>query len=303
MGSSDETGQDPPPPFDLRRPASQSVPFIFASPHSGAYYPPDFVAAAALDPLALRRSEDAFVNRLFGAAPDCGAPLLAATYPRVYVDLNREPYELDPAMFSGPLPEFVNTNSARVSVGLGTLARVVANGAAIYRGKIAFAEARARVERIYVPYHTALRRLIAQTQGAFGCAVLVDCHSMPSTGGPFDHDSGRRRGEIVLGNRFGTSCAGVIVDVAEKTMRGLGYRVRRNEPYAGGFVTQNYGRPGNGVHALQIEINRSLYMDEAAIEPGPGFDRLVQNIGQLIRALAEIDGEALRPAAYGEAAQ
>ncbi len=302
MGSYDETGQDPPPPFDLRRPASQSVPFIYASPHSGAYYPPDFVAAAALDPLALRRSEDAFVNRLFGAAPDCGAPLLAATYPRVYVDLNREPYELDPAMFSGPLPEFVNTNSARVSVGLGTLARVVANGAAIYRGKIAFAEARARVERIYVPYHTALRRLIAQTQGAFGCAVLVDCHSMPSTGGLFDRDSGRRRGEIVLGDRFGTSCAGVIVDVAEKTMRGLGYRVRRNEPYAGGFVTQNYGRPGNGVHALQIEINRSLYMDEAAIDPGSGFDRLAQNLGQLIRALAEIDGEALRPAAYGEAA-
>jgi N-formylglutamate amidohydrolase len=303
MGSSDETSQDPPPPFDLRRPASQSLPFIYASPHSGAYYPPDFVAAAALDPLALRRSEDAFVNRLFGAAPDCGAPLLAATYPRVYVDLNREPYELDPAMFSGPLPEFVNTNSARVSVGLGTLARVVANGAAIYRGKIAFAEARARVERIYVPYHTALRRLIAQGQGAFGCAVLVDCHSMPSTGGPFDRDSGRRRGEIVLGDRFGTSCAGVIVDVAEKTMRGLGYRVRRNEPYAGGFVTQNYGRPGNGVHALQIEINRSLYMDEAAIEPGPGFDRLAQNLGQLIRALAEIDVKALRPAAHGEAAQ
>jgi len=303
MGSFDETGHDPPPPFDLRRPASQSVPFIYASPHSGTYYPPDFVAAAALDPLGLRRSEDAFVNRLFGAAFDCGAPLLAATYPRVYVDLNREPYELDPAMFSGPLPEFVNTNSARVSVGLGTLARVVANGAAIYRGKIAFAEARARVERIYVPYHTALRRLIAQTQGAFGCAVLVDCHSMPSTGGPFDRDSGRRRGEIILGDRFGTSCAGVIVDVAEKTMRGLGYRVRRNEPYAGGFVTQNYGRPGNGVHALQIEINRSLYMDEAAIEPGPGFDRLAQNLGQLIRALAEIDGEALRPAAYGEAAQ
>ncbi len=303
MGSPAETGRDTPPPFELRAPARQSIPFIYASPHSGAHYPPDFVAASALDPLALRRSEDAFVDRLFGAAPDCGAPLLAATYPRVYVDLNREPYELDPEMFTEPLPEFVNANSARVSVGLGTIARVVANGAAIYRDKITFADARSRVEGIYVPYHAALRRLIAGTQSAFGCAVLVDCHSMPSTGGPFDRDSGRRRGEIVLGDRFGTSCSGVIIDTAESTLRGLGYRIARNEPYAGGFVTQNYGRPGNCVHTLQIEINRSLYMDEAAIEPGPGFARLAENLGVLVRALAAIDSDLLRPAAYGLAAQ
>ena len=303
MGSPAETGRTTPPPFELRSPARQGIPFIYASPHSGAHYPADFVAAAALDPLSLRRSEDGFVDRLFGAAPACGAPLLAATYPRVYVDLNREPYELDPEMFAEPLPEFVNTNSARVSVGLGTIARVVANGAAIYRDKITFAEVRSRIDRIYVPYHTALRGLIAETQGAFGCAVLVDCHSMPSTGGPFDRDSGRRRGEIVLGDRFGTSCAGIIVDVAEKTLRGLGYRVVRNEPYAGGFVTQHYGRPGNGVHTLQLEINRSLYMDEAAIEPGPGFDRLTENLSALMRALATIDVNLLRPPAYSEAAQ
>ena len=303
MVSSDTTGRDTPPPYELRQPARQSVPFIYASPHSGATYPPGFVAAAALDPMALRRSEDAFVDRLFGAAPGLGAPLLAATYPRVYVDLNREPYELDPEMFAEALPEFVNTNSARVSVGLGTIARVVANGAAIYTGPITFADVRTRIERIYVPYHRTLRRLIAETQGAFGCAVLVDCHSMPSTGGPFDRDASHRRGEIVLGDRFGTSCAGVIVDVAENTLRRLGYRVVRNEPYAGGFITQNYGRPGNGVHTLQIEINRSLYMDEAAIKPGPGFDRLAENLGELVGALAAIDRDLLTPTAFGEAAQ
>ena len=297
MRTSDDQAQDlAPPAFDVLAPRRQTVPFVFASPHSGDYYPPEFVAEAGLEPLALRRSEDSFVDELFATAPNHGAPLLRAVYPRVYLDPNREPYELDPAMFADPLPDYVNTNSARVSVGLGTVARVVANGANIYRRKLRFAEARRRVERIYVPYHGALKRLLADTEATFGCAVLVDCHSMPSTGGPMDHDSGRPRGELVLGDRFGTSCAPLIVDVAEGVLLDLGYQVTRNDPYAGGFVTQHYGRPGNGVHALQIEINRSLYMDEKRIVPAPSMAKLSRDLDTLVGALAAIDVERLIPA-------
>ncbi len=294
--SDDQVQEEARPAYDVLAPAKQTVPFVYASPHSGAHYPADFVADAGLDSLALRRSEDSFVDELFGAAPRRGAPLLRALYPRVYLDPNREPYELDPEMFSDALPEYVNTNSARVSVGLGTVARVVANGADIYKRKLTFAEARRRVERIYVPYHGALKRLLADTEAAFGCAVLVDCHSMPSTGGPMDHDSGRPRGELVLGDRFGTSCAPAIVDLAESVLSDLGYRVTRNDPYAGGFVTQHYGRPGNGVHTLQIEINRILYMDEKRIRPAPGMVRLKRDLDTLIGALGAIDPAHLIPA-------
>ncbi|MCH8182515.1 MAG: N-formylglutamate amidohydrolase [Proteobacteria bacterium] len=297
MRSSDDQAQGlAPPAFDVLAPRQQTVPFVYASPHSGDYYPPAFIAEANLGPLALRRSEDSFVDELFASAPRHGAPLLRAIYPRVYLDPNREPYELDPGMFADSLPDYVNTNSARVSVGLGTVARVVANGANIYRRKLLFAEARQRIERIYVPYHGALKRLLADTEAAFGCAVLVDCHSMPSTGGPMDRDSGRPRGDLVLGDRFGTSCAPVIVDLAERVLLELGYRVTRNDPYAGGFVTQHYGRPGNGVHTLQIEINRSLYMDEKRIQPTPGMAKLSRDLDTLIGALAAVDVGRLIPA-------
>ena len=294
--SNDQAQGLAPPAYDVLAPRQQTVPFVYASPHSGDYYPPEFIAEACLEPLALRRSEDSFVDELFASAPRHGAPLLRAIYPRVYLDPNREPYELDPGMFADALPDYVNTNSARVSVGLGTVARVVANGANIYRRKLLFAEARRRIERIYVPYHGALKRLLADTEAAFGCAVLVDCHSMPSTGGPMDHDSGRPRGELVLGDRFGTSCAPVIVDLAERVLLDLGYRVARNDPYAGGFVTQHYGRPGNGVHTLQIEINRSLYMDEKRIQPTPRMAKLSRDLDTLIDALAAVDIGRLIPA-------
>ena len=208
-------------------------------------------------------------------------------------------------MFAEPLPEFVNTNSARVSVGLGTIARVVANGAAIYRDKITFAEVRSRIDRIYVPYHTALRGLIAETQGAFGCAVLVDCHSMPSTGGPFDRDSGRRRGEIVLGDRFGTSCAGIIVDVAEKTLRGprpiawCAKRTLRRGLCHPALRTA----PATASIPCSSKLIAASIWTKPAIEPGPGFDRLTENLSALMRALATIDVNLLRPPAYSEAAQ
>ena len=294
-GYGDDDRGAAPAAFEVLAPAHQTVPFVYASPHSGSYYPPDFTARAALDGLALRRSEDSFVDELFAAAPSLGAPLLRATYPRVYLDPNREPFELDPEMFNEPLPGYVNTNSPRVSVGLGTIPRVVTNGAHIYRDKLDFADARERIDSIYVPYHSTLRQLVETTRATFGYAVLVDCHSMPSTGGPMDRDPGKSRGEVVLGDRFGATCDPALVETAERTLADLGYRVARNDPYAGGFVTQHYGQPGLGVHSLQIEINRSLYMDEGNIRPHEGMARLVRDLATLMAALADIEAAVLTP--------
>lgn len=283
------------PSFQIRAPREQKLPFVYASPHSGTAYPADFVAEARLDPVTLRRSEDSFVDQIFGAAPTFGAPLIRALFPRVYLDLNREPYELDPAMFDDALPRFANIASARVSVGLGTIARVVSSGADIYRRKLNYAEADRRIETLYFPYHAALKQLLVATRARFGGAVLVDCHSMPSTGGPMDDDSGRSRCDIVLGDRFGSSCDPAITALAEKVLREMGYRVTRNDPYAGGFVTQNYGRPAEGFHSLQIEINRGLYMDEARIAPASGLSRLQRDMTVLIRRLGLLDARILAP--------
>jgi N-formylglutamate amidohydrolase len=287
-----------PPPveaLETRTPPAQLAPFIYASPHSGRHYAPEFLAASRLDPVALRRSEDSFVDEIFAAAPARGAPLLRALFPRVYLDPNREPYELDPAMFEDRLPDHVNTRSLRVAGGIGTIARVVTNGTEIYCRKLRFAEAERRIAAYYRPYHRALARLVAETRARFGCAVLVDCHSMPSVGGPLDADSGRGRVDIVLGDRFGTACAPVVVEVARTVLGKLGYRVALNTPYAGGFNTQKYGQPEAGVHALQIEINRALYMDEQRIERRPGMTRVRHHMTVLIEALGRIDPAALQP--------
>lgn len=273
-------------------PLRQTAPVVFASPHSGNQYSPGFVAASRLDPLTLRRSEDAFIDDLFAAAPSHGAPLLKALFPRAYVDPNREPWELDPAMFADALPSFVNTNSPRVSAGLGTIARIVGNGAEIYRGKLSFADARARIEALYHPYHAKLAELLDATHARFGRCLLIDCHSMPSIGGPMDRDSGKRRADFILGDCFGSSCAPAIIDAVEAHLKAQGYAVGRNDPYAGGFVTRHYGRPQAGRHALQIEVNRDLYMDEMRIEKNAGFATLARGIEALIRRIAEIAQEA-----------
>ncbi|RMD64183.1 MAG: N-formylglutamate amidohydrolase [Alphaproteobacteria bacterium] len=275
-------------------PQRQNLPLVFASPHSGAHYPLEFIAASQLDPLALRRSEDSFVDELFGWAPRLGAPLIRALFPRAMIDANREPYELDPGMFEDALPPYANTASPRVAAGLGTIARVVANGADIYRTKLRFAEALRRLRLYYWPYHRALGGLINQTRRQFGGCILIDCHSMPSVGGPMDRDNGHRRVDFVLGNCHGTSCAPVVIDTAERTLRALGYHVARNAPYAGGFVTRHYGRPIEGVHTLQIEINRALYMDEARIRRGPGMAGLAADLRSLIAALGRIDSAEIR---------
>ena len=282
-------------PFDLKTPAAQTIPFVYASPHSGAAYLREFLALSKLDIRTLRRSEDAFVDELFGAAPELGAPLLSAVVPRSFLDLNREPLELDPEMFEDALPGHANTTSHRVSGGLGTIARIVSNGAEIYRSRLRYQEAVRRIDLIYVPYHQQLRALIDEARAHFGCAIVVDCHSMPSIGGPFDRDSGRQRADVILGDRFGRSCSPVIVATAERTLRELGYRVFRNNPYAGGFTTQHYGRPAEAVHALQVELNRALYMDESRIERTPLIPGVRADMTALMRALADVDLALLHP--------
>jgi N-formylglutamate deformylase len=276
-------------PLTVRRPARQRVPIVFASPHSGQEYPAELLAEARLAPLALRRSEDGFVDELFGSAPDHGAPLIAATFPRVWCDVNREAWELDPGMFDGPLPPWVNTTSPRVGAGLGTIPRIVATGETVYGRRLAFAEAEARIRACWEPYHAALAGLIAETRARFGACLLIDCHSMPShpahTANPPD---------MVLGDAHGTSCAPRATRLAEEALVGLGYRVRRNDPYAGGYVTRHYGRPREGVHALQIEIARALYMDEGRIERGAGFDRFAADMRRLVARLCATDWSFLR---------
>ncbi|MCR6630582.1 MAG: N-formylglutamate amidohydrolase [Magnetospirillum sp.] len=269
-------------------PPERTVPLVFSSPHSGREYPPDFVAASRLDPQGLRRSEDSFVDELFVSALRWGAPLLAARFPRAFCDPNREPYELDPAMFSGQLPHYANTRSPRVAAGLGTIARVVATGAEIYRAKLPVDEAERRVAQYYRPYHRRLAALLDETRVLFGWSLLVDCHSMPSIGGPMDRDVGVSRVEVVLGDCYGASCAPLITQVAEDAFRARGYRVVRNAPYAGGFTTRHYGQPRHGSHALQIEINRALYMDEARHEKLPGFTQLAADLEGVVAALAEL---------------
>jgi N-formylglutamate deformylase len=278
----------PPEPVIVLRPEQQTVPIIFASPHSGRHYPDELLAAARLDPLTLRRSEDSFVDELFAAAPDHGAPLVAATFPRAWCDANREPWELDQAMFADRLPNWVNTSSARVGAGLGTIARVVASGEAIYRGKLTFADAERRIRTCWQPFHDTLGSLIAETRESFGACLLIDCHSMPT------HSqlvrSGSRPADIVLGDAHGTACAPAVTELAERLLTDLGYVVRRNDPYAGGYITRHYGRPRESVHALQIEIARDRYMHEGRIERSPAFDQLRQAMTRFIAALASRTG-------------
>ena len=270
-------------PVRIMRPALQTAPVIFASPHSGRCYSADFLAAARLDPLSLRRSEDSFVDELFGAAPEFGAPLLAANFPRAFCDANREPWELDPTMFVDPLPSWVNTTSTRVGAGLGTIARVVASGEAIYRTKLPFAEAERRIRTLWQPFHETLSALINGTTALFGYCLLIDCHSMPAHGQPLR--TGGRSADFVLGDAHGSACAPRTTRFVERALADLGYVVRRNDPYAGGFITRHYGRPRERVHALQLEIARDLYMDETRIERLARFSSIQQDITALIESL------------------
>ena len=259
---------------------------VLASPHSGCVYPESFVAASRLDPIALRRSEDSFVDEIFRPAAELGAPMVRALFPRAFVDTNREPFELDPEMFDDVLPGYVNTRSPRVAAGLGTIARVVAQGQDIYQRKLRFSEALDRVQNYYQPYHDRLRGAIDETHRRFGTCLLIDCHSMPSVGVDV-RDRGRIGApDFVLGDCFGSACAPVISDTAERWLTLQGYRVVRNSPYAGGYTTRHYGKPRTGVHALQIEINRGLYMQEESFTRKAYLDTLAAEMAQLVHLLA-----------------
>ena len=273
---------------EILRPGEQTAPIVLASPHSGTAYPEAFVAASPLDPLDLRRSEDCFVDELWLGAAALGVPLLRAAFPRAFVDANREPFELDPEMFEDDLPPYVNVNSSRVAAGLGTLARVVASGKEIYGGKLRFADALDRIETCYRPYHAALRRLIDATRDRFGYCILIDCHSMPSVGAPMDPDAGRGRADFILGDGFGTACEGAVADTVERALESHGYRVTRNKPFAGGYTTRHYGCPEEGVHALQIETNRALYMDEDAIGRLPALADVAGHMTSVVSALIRL---------------
>ncbi|MFE3836787.1 N-formylglutamate amidohydrolase [Pseudogemmobacter sonorensis] len=255
--------------YIVRRPPRQTASVVFASPHSGTVYPEDLLARSLLDRRQIRSSEDAFVDRLFDMAPDHGAPLLSARAPRAYLDLNRAVDELDPALIEGIERA---PHNPRISSGLGVIPRVVAGGRAIYSGKLARAEAEERIRRFWHPYHGALRQLIEETREAFGIALLVDCHSMPHEAIGFQSRSGGQMPDIVLGDRFGAAARGDIVDRVEAAFAATGLKVGRNAPFAGAYITQAYGRPSRGVHVVQVEIDRSLYMDETRIEPRPDFE-------------------------------
>ena len=280
-------------PFHVLEAPVQRVPFVFNSPHSGRVYPKRFLAMARLDAETIRRSEDCYVDELFsGAAAALGAPMLAADFPRAYLDVNREPWELDPRMFAEPLPAFANIRSPRVAGGLGTIPRLVGEGMEIYGRRLPLAEAIERVEHIYKPYHECLKRLVMRTHARFGQAVLVDCHSMPAS---IRIGDGGMRPDFIVGDRFGASASSTLSEHAIRLLTSLGYTVAHNKPYAGGFITEHYGRPARGLHALQIEINRGLYMDEQTYRRTDRFVALANDLTRFAVALATLPIQNDRP--------
>jgi N-formylglutamate amidohydrolase len=280
------------PPYLVSEPLRQTIPFVFNAPHAGSVYPRSFLAASRLEGMALRRSEDAFVDELFAPVVGLGAPLMTARFPRAYLDVNREPYELDPRMFEGRLPPFANTRSMRVAGGLGTIPRIVADGQEIYGARLTVDEALRRIEWLYKPYHRMLRQLVHRTARAFGRAVLIDCHSMPSTSLAKDEAG---KADMVLGDRYGTSCSTILTDLAEAALRSRGYAVVRNRPYAGGFITEHYGEPALGRHTLQIEVNRALYMDERSLARRSDLGKVAADLRDAFARVAGEIGADLSP--------
>ena len=265
------------PPISLHRPAQQLAGLVLTSPHSGRVYPEAFLQASRLTPEAIRGSEDSFVEELFAAGPALGVPLLAAEFPRAWCDVNREPWELDPNMFADRLPDYVNSASPRVACGLGTVARIVGTGEPIYARKLLFEEARARIESCWRPFHEALAGLIEENLERFGYCLVLDCHSMPT---PFSRLSPRP--DIILGDAHGASCRPAWSNFLERQFLGQGFSVRRNDPYAGGFITRHYGRPHEAVQVMQIELARGLYMNERQYTRKPGFEAVQARLSAIL---------------------
>jgi N-formylglutamate amidohydrolase len=279
--------------FEIIAPAQWSVPMVFNSPHSGEGLPEDFLALTRLDARSLLQSRDCFVDELFGGCIAAGAPMLRALLARSYVDLNREPYELDPRMFIEHLPPHFNATSPRVACGLGTLPRIVTEGVNIYRGRMPLAEALGRIEQAYKPYHRALAALLNEAYQATGTVLLVDCHSMPASAVAETAHTKSNGVDVVLGDRHGVAADPEIVAITEEVLAQGGLKVVRNRPYAGGFSTENHGHPRVGRHALQIELNRSLYMDEARQEKNGSFEELRRLLDRLCLRLADGLGTGL----------
>lgn len=279
--------------FDLYRPLRWTSSLVFSSPHSGREYSAAFQAKSRLELKNLRSSEDAFVDELYAAVPSYGAPLIAARAPRAFVDLNRNRDELDSAIVEDALSA---RNNPRVASGLGVIPRVVAEGQVIMMGKMPMAEAQARLAEFYDPYHAELRSLVDQSHKAFGQALLIDCHSMP-------HDAlsnitvrGRRKPNIVLGDRFGATCDPDVLDAIEDAFEAEGFAVSRNMPFAGASILRNYGRPAIRQNAIQVEIDRSLYMNERTITKRSDFADVQACITRVVSRLVHL-GEASQPIA------
>ena len=280
--------------YSLVCPALRDTPVIFSSPHSGRDYPQAFLARSLLDSHTIRSSEDAFVEQLFAAAPDHGAPLISARAPRAYIDLNRAADELDPALIDGVIRA---PHNPRVNSGLGVIPRVVANGRPIYRGKLSLLEAEARIARLWHPYHAALRGLMDESHIVFGQAVLIDCHSMPHEAIEAHIRPGQPRPDVVLGDRFGAAAGRDVMALIEAAFVSAGLRVVRNAPFAGAYITQAYGRPSHQRHVVQVEIDRALYMDEARIEHSSDFRAFQRLMNGVVAEISQIGRQALPLAA------
>lgn len=276
-----------PTPFTFTSSHANGSPskWLITSPHSGHYYPRDFILKSKLNSQQLRLSEDMHIDALLADVPQAGASLLSATYPRAYVDLNREPYELDASMFSDPLPDYVNKDSTRVLAGLGTIAKIVTERLEIYDRPLAFSEAEQRIEKIYFPFHTCLKQQIETARDFWGKAYLLDVHSMPSNA--VRKYKGGKSGSVdfVLGNRHGRSCDADIYDVVYDFLTDAGYYVEKNKPYAGGYITEHYGNPSEGFHTLQLEVNRKLYMNETSYDLLGNNDEIRNLFSDLVSTL------------------
>ncbi len=270
--------------FQILRPERQTNAVVFASPHSGRAYPAAFLAQTILNAQMIRSSEDAYVDQLFGDATRYGSPILNAVYPRAYIDLNRAADELDPALIMDA-PR--TPHNPRVASGLGVIPRVVSGGRLIYSGKIPLEQAQARIAQAWLPYHAALKLLLDETHRCFGQAILIDCHSMPHEAIEMHMRHGQRRADIVLGDRHGAAARGEVSDMIEAAFQSAGFKVARNAPFAGAYIAQSYGRPFARRDVVQIEIDRSLYMDEARIIPLAEFASVQRRISKAIGQITE----------------
>ena len=271
-------------PYRLIEPEALLSGIVIASPHSGRNYLSSVKEQSILDPITLRSSEDAFVDELMDFAPALGIPLICSEIPRAFVDLNRARDELDPAIIEGIKP---NRQNPRVISGLGVIPRVVANGKEIYSGKLSKEAAIERLESFWDPYHSKLAELLDRARQQFGYSILIDTHSMPHEA-ILNASSSFRTSQIVLGDRYGATCAPEIINDLIKLISKNGLRASRNIPFSGAYIVQKYGSPGLNRHAIQLEIDRSIYMDERKIQKLEKFHKLKNKLQNIMRDFSQI---------------